>query len=81
MSKTKSPQDKPAFEVSLAEIEGIVARIESGQLSLDESLAAYRRGAELLKHCQGQLADAERQLRILDEDALKPFEPAAEDSR
>jgi exodeoxyribonuclease VII small subunit len=81
MSKSKPSQDKPAFEVAVAEIEAIVARIEAGQLSLEESLAAYRRGAELLKHCQGQLADAERQLRILDEDALKPFEPAVDDSR
>jgi exodeoxyribonuclease VII small subunit len=81
MSKSKVPQDKPSFETALAEIEHIVVRIESGELSLEESLQAYRRGAELLRHCQGQLDDADRQLRMLDQDALKPFEPSPEEAR
>lgn len=81
MSKSRVPADKPAFETAVAEIEGIVGRIESGQLSLEESLHAYRRGAELLKHCQGQLDEAERQVRILDGDDLAPFEPAADEPR
>ena len=81
MTRSKPTHDKPAFEVALAEIESIVTRIEAGQLTLEESLVAYRRGAELLKHCQGQLADAERQLKMLDDDALKPFEPAPDDAR
>lgn len=81
MSKPKVPQDKPSFETALAEIENIVVRIESGELSLEESLQAYRRGAELLRHCQGQLDEADRQLRMLDQDALKPFEPSPEEAR
>ena len=81
MTRSKPTPDKPAFEVALAEIEGIVSRIEAGQLTLEESLAAYRRGAELLRHCQGQLADAEQQLKILDGEALKPFDPAPDDAR
>lgn len=81
MTRSKPTQDKPAFEVALAEIESIVTRIEAGQLSLEESLTAYRRGAELLKHCQGQLADAEHQLKLLDGEALRPFEPAPDDAR
>ena len=81
MSKTKPLPEKLPFEAAVAEIEGIVARIETGDLSLEESLAAYRRGAELLRHCQGRLEDAEQQLRILDADALKPFEASPEDAR
>ena len=81
MSKPKVAQDKPSFETALAEIEHIVVRIESGELSLEESLQAYRRGAELLRHCQGQLDEADRQLRILDQEALKPFEPAPDEAR
>ena len=81
MSKPKVAQDKPSFETALAEIEHIVVRIESGELSLEESLQAYRRGAELLRHCQGQLDEADRQLRILDQEALKPFEPSPDEAR
>ncbi len=69
----------PAFEAALAELEKIVASMESGQLSLEESLAAYRRGTELLKACQQQLQDAEQQVRILTESGqLETFsgEPA-----
>jgi exodeoxyribonuclease VII small subunit len=81
MSKPRVLPEKPSFENAVSEIEAIVARIEAGDLSLEESLAAYRRGAELLKHCQGQLDEAEFQLRVLDEDSLKPFEPPQEDAR
>lgn len=40
--------------------------MESGRLPLDESLAMYRRGSELLKHCQQQLDAAEREIYILE---------------
>ena len=43
------------FETAMAELEKIVAAMEAGQLSLEESLENYRRGAELLTLCQGQL--------------------------
>lgn len=81
MSKTKTLPEKLSFEAAVAEIEGIVARIETGELSLEESLAAYRRGAELLRHCQGRLDDAEQQLRVLDDEALKPCAPGPDDAR
>ncbi len=63
----------PTFESALAELETIVARMEDGQLSLEQSLAAYKRGAELLKLCQGQLADAQQQVKVLEAGALKNF--------
>ena len=55
-----SPQ---TFEAALAELEEIVGRMESGQLPLKESLAAYKRGAELLTLCQASLKDAQRRSR------------------
>jgi len=74
---SKSPK-APPFEAAIAELEKIVASMESGQLSLEESLAAYRRGAELVKLCQRQLQDAEQQVRILTESGeLAPFVPEA----
>jgi len=46
-------------------------------LSLEQSLAAYKRGAELLKLCQSQLADAQQQVKVLEAGALRNF--AADD--
>ena len=66
-------QDGPTFESALTELEKIVANMEAGQLPLEESLAAYRRGAELLKFCQAQLQNAEQQVRILEDNVLKSF--------
>jgi exodeoxyribonuclease VII small subunit len=63
---SKSPK-APTFETALAELEKIVASMEGGQLPLEESLAAYKRGTELLKLCQQQLQETEQQVRILTE--------------
>src|SRR5436190_194192 len=46
------------FEKALEELEALVGRMEDGRLPLEESLAAYQRGAELVKFCEGKLADA-----------------------
>ena len=69
------------FEAALAELEQIVQSMEGGRMPLEESLAAYRRGSELLKHCQQQLGDAERQVQILENGTLRDFEPEAGDAR
>ena len=68
------------FEAALMELEQIVQNMESGQLSLEDSIAAYRRGSALLKHCQQQLSDAERKIQILENDSLRDFEPARGES-
>jgi exodeoxyribonuclease VII small subunit len=78
MSKSKISEQKPAFETAIAEMERIVAQMEGGQLSLEDSLAAYRRGVTLLKACQDQLNDAETELRQFDGETLKPFDLPAE---
>ncbi|AXS79400.1 exodeoxyribonuclease VII small subunit [Dechloromonas sp. HYN0024] len=54
------------FETALAELENIVSSMEGGKLELEASIAAYRRGMELMKHCQAQLTDAEEQIRVLE---------------
>lgn len=65
--------DLPNFEAALAELEKIVANMEAGQMPLEQSLAAYKRGAELLKVCQSALQDAQHQVRILEENVLRNF--------
>ncbi len=47
--------------------------MEGGQLSLEASLAAYRRGAELLKVCRSVLDDAQQQIRVLEGETLRDF--------
>ena len=59
------------FETALAELEDIVASMEGGKLELEASIAAYKRGMELMKHCQAQLANAEEQIRILENGEFK----------
>ena len=66
-------QDPPSFESALAELEKIVSSMEAGQMPLEQSLAAYKRGAELLKFCQSALQDAQQQVKILEDDVLKNF--------
>lgn len=74
MSKTaKSSSATPAFETALAELEKIVEAMEEGQMPLEQSLAAYKRGVELLKLCQTQLQDAQQQVKILENGVLKNF--------
>lgn len=65
----------PKFEHALAELERLVQSMEGGQLPLEESLEAYRRGMELLKHCQGQLAEAEQRIQVLEAGVLRDLPP------
>jgi exodeoxyribonuclease VII small subunit len=70
------------FEEALAELEGVVARLERGDVALDESIALYERGAKLRARCQQKLAEAEEKVsRITLGDGgqptgLQPFDPA-----
>jgi exodeoxyribonuclease VII small subunit len=70
-----APQVPQNFETALAELEAIVASMEGGQLPLQESLAAYKRGAELVAFCQTALKDAQQQIEILEKGVLKTFAP------
>lgn len=63
-----------SFEEAYARLEDIVARLESGELSLDDSVALYEEGQRLAKHCGALLDAAELRVQQLnDDDTLTPF--------
>jgi exodeoxyribonuclease VII small subunit len=73
MSKAPKSQPPESLEAALAELEKIVSSMEDGQLPLERSLAAYKRGAELLKYCQAALQDAQQQVKVLEDGILRNF--------
>ena len=75
-ASTPAPAALPAsYEAALAELEQLVSRLESGDLPLEQLLSGYQRGAELLKFCREQLDAVEAQIKVRDEDTLKPWTP------
>jgi exodeoxyribonuclease VII small subunit len=74
------PAESPAtpagltFEKALEELEALVARMEEGKLPLEESLAAYQRGSELVKFCESKLTDAQARVAILEGETLRDFQ-------
>jgi exodeoxyribonuclease VII small subunit len=72
---SETPESPRSFESALEELESLVSRMESGELPLKESLAAYKRGAELLAYCQAALKDAEQQVQVLEKGLLQPLAP------
>ena len=56
-----------SFEQSLADLENLVTKMETGDLSLDESLAAFESGVKLTRDCQSMLDEAEQKVQILTE--------------
>ncbi len=73
----KSKQ-KAGFEQALGELETLIEQLESGELSLDQSLKQFKRGVELTRHCQGILDQAQQVVEQLidpdDESSAVPFE-------
>jgi exodeoxyribonuclease VII small subunit len=57
----------PSFEQSLADLEALVSTMETGELSLDESLGAFEDGVKLTRQCQKMLEEAEQKVQILTE--------------
>jgi exodeoxyribonuclease VII small subunit len=69
MPKKSDPIENPVdpklrYEDAVAELEGLISQMESGKFSLEETLASYKRGAELLKHCQQVLEQVEHQVKV-----------------
>lgn len=93
MAKKSTPPEAPStdtsdapsavaqFEHSLDELEALVQKMEQGELSLDDSLAAYERGVALFRRCQQALDQAELRVRLLtdpaDPDSAQPFDADA----
>lgn len=66
--KSSVPSPTPqSFEESVAQLEQIVAAIESGQIGLEQSLAKYEQGMELVKRCRAILDNAEKRIEQLTE--------------
>ncbi len=67
-------QDAPnvstlTFEAALKELEGIVARLEQGQVDLEDSIVLYERGQALKAHCESKLKSAESRLEKIVQNA------------
>ena len=75
MSKEKKAVD---FEQQLASLEGLVESLESGELSLEESLKSFEQGIKLARDCQAALKNAEQKVEVLmrqdDKLVSQPFE-------
>jgi exodeoxyribonuclease VII small subunit len=72
-SSASAPSLPETYEAALQELEGLVARLESGQLPLDQLLTGYQRGAQLLAFCKGRLEAVESQVKVLEGTELKPW--------
>lgn len=76
-----STGESPAsYEAAVAELETLVAKMEGGALSLEDSLSAYHRGSQLVSFCQHQLEKVEHQVRVLDGEVLKPLATEEDDA-
>ncbi|MBT9507155.1 exodeoxyribonuclease VII small subunit [Rhodoferax sp.] len=70
-----APSAPASYETALEELEQLVARLESGDMPLDQLLTGYQRGAELLKFCRDRLEAVESQIKVLDQGVLKSWTP------
>jgi exodeoxyribonuclease VII small subunit len=59
---SKQPIDQMSFEAALRELEGIVSRLEQGEVDLEDSIVLYERGQALKSHCEEKLRSAESRL-------------------
>ncbi|HWB51550.1 MAG TPA: exodeoxyribonuclease VII small subunit [Stellaceae bacterium] len=80
MSEPGLPADIAAmsFEDALAELEGIVRRLEGGQVKLDDAIQSYERGAQLKRHCETKLNEAQQRVDriVIGSDGAVTVEPA-----
>lgn len=80
MSEATLPADiaQMSFEDALAELEGIVRRLEGGQVRLDDAIQSYERGAQLKRHCEQKLSEAQQRIDriVVAPDGTVSAEPA-----
>ena len=70
---TRQTAAPTSYEQAVGELERLVQQLESGQMTLDDTLQAYARGAELLRYCRERLQAIEQQVQVLDGTELKPY--------
>ena len=61
------PKKAPDFEQALSQLEDLVENMESGELSLEQSLKAFEQGIKLTRDCQTALSQAEQKVQLLQE--------------
>ncbi|TSE37989.1 Exodeoxyribonuclease 7 small subunit [Tepidimonas fonticaldi] len=73
-----APEPLPStYEAAVQELEALLARLESGQMPLDDLLGAYQRASALLAYCRSRLEAVEQQIRVVDGQQTRPWEPGA----
>ena len=65
MAEASEELEKLPFDEALRRLEGIVTQLESGNLSLEDSILAFEEGMRLNKLCAGKLAEAEKKIEVL----------------
>lgn len=82
LCSTQAPMMKKAapksFEEALKRLEALTQAMQSSEMPLEEALAAYQEGNELVQYCQNKLAEVEQKLHVLDEGGLKELSLEAE---
>ncbi len=74
MTKSPAPVEKLTYEKAFAELEMIVAALESEERTLEDAIAQYERGQGLAKHCANLLDKAELKVQQLSGDEIVEFE-------
>jgi exodeoxyribonuclease VII small subunit len=72
-SSSSAAPDPATYEQALAELEALVQAMEAGKMPLDQLLASYKRGADLLQQCRARLQVVEDQVKLLEDGQLKPW--------
>lgn len=62
---TAPPVAEMTFEEAMADLEQVVTQLERGDVALEDSIALYERGAELKKHCETKLKQAEEKVAVI----------------
>ena len=70
VTAAKHSTSPASYEAALQELEQLVARLESGELPLEQLLTQYQRGATLLSFCRERLQAVENQIKVLDQGTL-----------
>lgn len=75
MSEQEAPTQEPTFEESLAALEGVVARLESGEVGLEEALTLFEQGRSHLTRCRARLAAVQQRIDELTGEGREPESP------
>lgn len=69
--------DGMSFEQAIAELEGLVAGLERGDLALADALKAYQRGSALMRHAQGMLDQVQEQIDVIESGQVRSVDRAS----